>query len=279
MSEDNPSWDPAQYLRYADQRGRAFLDLIARVDARSPEYVVDLGCGPGNLTAVLAERWPNAEVIGVDASPEMIEAARRSAPAAAAGSANASASPRRPTFELGDLRTWRPSRPVDVLISNATLQWVPGYLDLLPALLEMVAPGGWFAFQVPGNFGEPSHRLLRELASEPPWSALLTGQAFEPPSSHDPEDYLDALAGLGCTLDAWETTYLFVLSGDDPVLEWMKGTGLRPYLGALADAGPEVVRRFEAEYGKRLRTAYPRRSYGTVLPYRRVFVVAHKASA
>src|SRR5690606_32437839 len=122
MSEDNPSWDPAQYLRYADQRGRAFLDLIARVDARSPEYVVDLGCGPGNLTAVLAERWPNAEVIGVDASPEMIEAARRSAPAAAAGSANASASPRRPTFELGDLRTWRPSRPVDVLISNATLQ-------------------------------------------------------------------------------------------------------------------------------------------------------------
>lgn len=273
MAQNNPPWDPEQYLRYADQRGRAFFDLLARVDTNSPASVVDLGCGPGHLTAVLAERWPEAEVVGVDASPEMIDAARRAEPGAEAPAR------RRPVFELGDLRTWRPPRPVDVLISNATLQWVPGHLELLPDLLAMVAPGGWFAFQVPGNFGEPSHRLLGELAAESPWSDLLAGHDFEPPSSHDPEGYLAMLAGDGNAVDAWETTYLFVLPGADPVLEWMRGTGLRPYLRALADAGPQAVRDFETEYGKRLRAAYPRQPFGTVLPYRRIFVVVRKAPA
>ncbi|CAA9406843.1 MAG: Trans-aconitate 2-methyltransferase, partial [uncultured Nocardioides sp.] len=139
------TWDPDRYLAFADERGRPFADLLARVGAEEPGTVVDLGCGPGNLTALLAARWPGARVVGLDSSAEMIEKAR------AAGSGI--------DYQVADLRGWRPSRPVDVLVSNATLQWVPGHLDLLPGLVEQVAPGGWLAFQVPANFDEPSHTI------------------------------------------------------------------------------------------------------------------------
>jgi trans-aconitate 2-methyltransferase len=172
-------------------------------------------------------------------------------------------------FDVTDLRDWAPASPVDVLVSNATLQWVPGHLDLLPRLVSAVAPGGWLAFQVPGNFDEPSHTIRRELAAEAPYDAHTGDVAV--PASHDPAVYFDALAALGCQVDAWETTYLHVLSGPDPVFTWVSGTGARPTLQALPD---DLRPAFEDEFRARLAAAYPERPYGVLLPFRRVFVVA-----
>lgn len=244
-------WDPDRYLTYADERGRPFVDLLARVGATAPASVADLGCGPGHLTSLLADRWPDAAVTGIDSSTEMVAAAHDE----------------RIRFEVGDVRSW--TGPVDVLVSNATLQWVPGHLDLLPRLVEQVTPGGWLAFQVPGNFEEPSHAIRTALAAEEPYAAHTRDAAV--PSSHDPAVYLDALARLGCTVDAWETTYLHVLTGPDPVFTWVSGTGARPTLQALPD---DLRPAFEAEFKARLAAAYPEQPYGVVLPFRRVFVVA-----
>ena len=249
-------WDPERYLTFADERGRPFADLLARIPGGEVDRVVDLGCGPGNLTAALARRWPSAEVLGLDSSPEMVARARQQGLS-------------RVRFETADLREWQAEAPVDVLVSNATLQWVPGHLDLLPRLVAQVAPGGWFAFQVPGNFDQPSHVLLHELAGEPEYRDQVRGVAR--PDAHDAETYLDALLELGCRVDAWETTYLHLLQGEDAVFTWVSGTGARPTLQAL----PEDARgRFETEYKRRLREAYPPGPRGTVLPFRRVFAVA-----
>jgi trans-aconitate 2-methyltransferase len=255
------SWDPAIYLRFADERSRPFFDLISRVAAGDPAMVVDLGCGPGNLTAELADRWPTAQVIGIDASEEMIEKAVEHRTG-------------RVEFRLADLRDWRPAAPVDVIISNATLQWVPGHRDLLPQLIKYLASGGWLAIQVPGNFTEPSHRLLRELAADTRFADFT--RAVEWPEVAEPVDYLDDLAGLGCQVEVWETTYLHVLTGTDPVFHWISGTGARPVIQALPN---DQRREFVTEYKSALRAAYPARTYGTVLPYRRIFVVAQLASA
>jgi trans-aconitate 2-methyltransferase len=255
------TWDPDRYLTYADERGRAFVELVARIGAPAPASVVDLGCGPGNLTSLLRERWPDADVSGLDSSPEMIEKARAVDPSIA--------------FEVADLRTWATEAdPVDVLVSNATLQWVPDHLDLLPSLVGRVRPGGWLAFQVPGNFEEPSHTIRRDLAAEAPYAEHTRDVAV--PSSHDPLVYLEALAGQGCTVDAWETTYLHVLTGPDPVFTWVSGTGARPTLQALPD---DLRPAFEAEFQRRLRAAYPGRDGRVVLPFRRIFVVAQVAGS
>jgi trans-aconitate 2-methyltransferase len=253
-------WDPERYLVYADERGRPFVDLVNRIDATDPRRVVDLGCGPGNLTGILPTRWPGADVLGIDASPEMVDRARADAVPGV-------------RFEAGDVRTWTAQRPVDVLVANATYQWVPGHLGLLPRLLDQVVAGGWFAFQVPGNHGEPSHVLLHELAADPRFAAYTDGVAR--PHSHDPQVYQDALLDLGCTVDAWETTYLHLLGGEDPVFTWISGTGARPTLQALPD---DLRAEFVAEYQERLRQAYVAGPHGTVLPFRRVFVVARKAA-
>jgi trans-aconitate 2-methyltransferase len=251
------TWDPDRYLTYADERGRPFVELVGRVDTAAPETVVDLGCGPGNLTALLAERWPEADIHGVDSSPEMIAKATQTHPEIG--------------FEVGDLRDWKPDAPVDVLVSNATLQWIPHHLDLLPALVAAVRPGGRLAFQVPGNFDEPSHTIRTELAGSAPYVEHTRGVAV--PSSHDPVTYLEALTELGCEVDAWETTYLHVLSGADPVFTWVSGTGARPTLQALPD---DLRPEFEREFKARLRAAYPERDGRVVLPFRRIFVVAHR---
>lgn len=251
-------WDPERYLVYADERGRPFVDLLARIDASAPARVVDLGCGPGNLISMLKARWPEADVLGVDSSPEMVERARASGIDGV-------------RFEVGDLRSWQPAEPVDVLIANATYQWVPGHLDLLPALVDHVAPGGWFAFQVPGNHHEPSHVLLHVLASDPRFAAYADGVAR--PFSHDPAVYAETLLGLGLRVDAWETTYLHLLAGEDPVFTWISGTGARPTLQALPD---DLREEFVAEYKALLREAYPPGPHGTVLPFRRVFAVAQR---
>lgn len=248
------TWDPERYLAYADERGRPFVELLARVPAVAPRSVVDLGCGPGTLTRLLAERWPTARVLGIDSSPQMVARGEDL-----------------PGVELAvaDLRTWEPTEPVDVLVSNATLQWVPGHLDLLPWLTGHVRPGGWFAFQVPGNFAEPSHTIRRDLAAQEPYAAFTGAVAV--PAAHDAATYLDALVRLGCEVDAWETTYLHVLTGEDPVFTWISATAAGPTLQALPD---DLRPGFEAELRHRLREAYPDGPAGAVLAFRRVFVVA-----
>jgi trans-aconitate 2-methyltransferase len=258
-----PTWDPRRYLAYADERGRPFVELLARVGAEDPADVVDLGCGPGNLTALLAARWPAARITGLDSSPEMIETARASVPGIA--------------FETRDLREWLAGTATvgaDVVVSNAVLQWVPGHLELLPALVDAVTPGGWLAFQVPGNFDQPSHTIRAELAAEAPYDEHTS--SVESPTAHDAATYLASLSGLGCSVDAWETTYLHVLHGEDPVFTWVSGTGARPTLHALEAADPRLRLSFEREFRRRLRAAYPDTGHGVVLPFRRVFAVAHK---
>lgn len=253
-------WDPTQYLRYADERARPFLELLARVPVESPETVVDLGCGPATLTALLRRRWPEARVTGVDSSPEMVARARAEVPDLEVLEA-----------DVADVAAWRTGEPLDVLVSNATLQWVPDHLDLLPALVDQVRPGGCLAFGVPGNFAEPSHTERVALAAEPPYAEHTAGAAS--PGAHDAATYLEVLTDLGCAVDAWETTYLHVLHGTDPVLEWIAGTSLRPTLQAL----PEELREpFCDELRRRLAAAYPDRGHGVVLPFRRVFVVARR---
>lgn len=251
------SWDPDRYLAYADERGRPFVELLARVEHPAAREVVDLGCGPGNLTDLLAARWPRARVTGLDSSPEMIEAAQ------SRGS--------RVEYGLADLRDWVPERPVDVLVSNATLQWVPGHLELLPRLVEALAPGGVVAFQVPGNLDQPSHLVRMELAAEEPYAPYTRDARY--PEAHDGVTYLRALQGLGCDVDTWETTYLHVLHGEDPVFTWTSGTGARPTIAAVPD---ELRPAFVAEFKRRLRAAYPDDGRGVVLPFRRVFAVARR---
>jgi trans-aconitate 2-methyltransferase len=254
-------WDPAIYLEFADERARPFGDLLVQVLADAPEQVVDLGCGPGQLTASLADRWPEASVLGVDASSEMIARAQVYAHSHL-------------RFVVQDLRDWRPEAPVDLIVSNATLQWVPEHRRLLPFLVESLAPDGWLAFQVPGNFDEPSHRLLHELADEPRFAPFTAGR--DRPESADAATYLADLTALGCTVNAWETTYLHLLTGPDPVFRWISGTGARPVLQAL----PEDRRvEFATEYKRRLAEAYPKQAHGTLLPFRRVFVVARRPPA
>jgi trans-aconitate 2-methyltransferase len=275
-------WDPSAYLRFGSERARPFFDLLTQVQAADPGYVVDLGCGPGNLTALLAARWPDAYVLGVDNSAEMIEVARAELAsavpagpdrgAAAPGAGRAAADGSRLAFARADIRTWQPGRPVDVFVCNAVLQWVPGHLNLLTSWAGWLAPGGWLAFQVPGNFDQPSHTILRDLAASARWRDLLAGVQLNR-QAMDPAAYLDVLTAAECEVDAWETTYLHVLHGENAVLDWYRGSGLRPVLAALT---PEDGAEFAAEYGAQLRAAYPPAPYGTVLPFRRIFVVAHR---
>jgi trans-aconitate 2-methyltransferase len=253
-------WDPGQYLRYADLRGRPFVELTARIAAPSPSYVVDLGCGTGELTAALAERWPQATVVGVDSSPDMVATAQVHAIDA------------RLSFECADLRDWRPAREVDVVTANAVLQWVPDHLEMLGGLVGRLARGGWLAFQVPDNFTEPSHTLLRDLRLSPRWKDRLGEGADRTAGVERPDIYLRALLDLGLDADVWQSTYLQVLAGDDAVLEWVKGTALRPVLTLLDDESEREE--FLAEYAAALRAAYPRETFGTVFPFRRTFAVA-----
>jgi len=259
MSRD--IWDPKTYARYADERSRPFAELLARVRAQRPGYVVDAGCGTGELTADLVRRWPEATVEGFDSSPSMITKARELDTAA--------------RFAVADVTTWHPDRPVDVIVSNAVLQWVPEHRDVLERWADALSPGGWLAFQVPGNHHAPSHVAIRELCASSAWSDRLGDYGRADPVG-SPLDYLDLLGAAGCRVDAWETTYVHVLTaaeGRDPVLDWVSGTTLRPVLDRLT---PEEGERFGAELAERLERAYPAREYGTPFPFRRIFVVGQR---
>ncbi|MGX5714723.1 trans-aconitate 2-methyltransferase [Arthrobacter sp. MAHUQ-56] len=255
-------WDPAKYVQFGDYRDRPFFDLTGRIRTENPGLVVDLGCGPGNLTATLARRWPGAEVVGLDSSAEMLSRA--------AGVAAGLPSLR---FELADIAGWMPSPEADVVVSNAALQWVPRHQELMRGWLAALRPGAWFAMQVPGNFNAPSHALMRQLGSSERWAAKLGGVLRGGESVGEPADYLGILLDAGCAADAWETSYQQVLPGEDPVLEWVRGTALRPVLAALP---PEDATAFEGEYAAVLREAYPRGAHGTVFPFRRIFAVGRK---
>jgi trans-aconitate 2-methyltransferase len=264
------SWDPDQYLMFEQERARAFHDLVAQVSDLRPGTIADLGCGPGHLTATLADRWPEASVTGVDSSSDMIETARELARAG------------RLTFVSSRIEDWRPEQPVDLIVSNAALQWVPSHVDLLPVwLADYVNPGGAVAFQVPASGGSAASVAIRTVAASPEWAPRLGAIALGrgPRSAGSPvltpDAYVELLAGLGYQVDGWETTYLHVLPGDDPVLEWFAGTGLRPYLDVL-DGDTQAVASFRRDVARALRESYPPQPYGTILPFRRIFVVARR---
>ncbi|MFJ5958593.1 trans-aconitate 2-methyltransferase [Paenarthrobacter sp. NPDC092416] len=255
-------WDPSKYVEFGNHRDRPFHDLVARVLADDPQKVVDLGCGPGNLTATLSVRWPEARVVGLDSSAEMLAKAE----------SQAQQFPRL-EFGLADIADWSPDQDTDVVVTNAALQWVPGHQEMLGKWLRALKPGAWFALQVPGNFTSPSHTLMRTLAESGDWAAKLSGVLRHDGAVAGPADYLETMLDAGCSADAWETTYQQVLQGPDPVLEWVRGTGLRPVLAALS---PEDAAAFEEQYSALLRDAYPTTRHGTVFPFRRIFAVARK---
>lgn len=249
-----PTWDDQQYLKFADERTRAARDLLARVPLDAAQHIVDLGCGPGNSTALLAERWPQARIVGVDSSAEMLRTARRDLPQL--------------EWVEADLRTWRPQAPVDLLFANAVMQWLPDHARLLPALLQQVRPGGVLAIQMPCNFDEPSHRLMRETPG--PWAERVAGaRAIAPVAG--PAWYYDLLAPHAGRIDLWQTTYQHVLADAQAIVEWVRGTGLRPYLEALHE---DERNAYLAAYLAAIDDAYPVRSDGRRLfPFPRLFMI------
>jgi len=249
-----PSWQPAQYLKFSEERTRPCRDLVARIDLSTPRRVIDLGCGPGNSTEILAERWPAAELTGFDSSPEMIAAARKAHPDW--------------RWTASDIAQWAATadEPYDLVFSNAALQWVSDHAAVFPQLL---ARGRVFAMQIPGNWDGPAHRIMREVAKQYP----LEGRVREW-FSHDAAFYYDALAPHAARLDLWETEYLHIMDSAEAIVEWYKGTGMRPFLNALVSDAERA--RFTADYLEAIRAEYTPQSDGKVLfPFRRIFAIAY----
>ncbi|HTF35558.1 MAG TPA: methyltransferase domain-containing protein [Myxococcota bacterium] len=257
-SSESPRWDPAQYAQFRRERARPFHDLLARVPNRDIRAVADLGCGSGELTRELQERWPQAEVWGVDQSAEML------------ASATALPGPGHLSFVRSDLREWRPGRPLDLIVSNAALHWVPDHAPLLEHLAGLLAPGGVLAVQIPNNWEEASHRILAELSAEEPWASRL-GSVHGPQPIASAAWYLEQLVRLGLEAEAWETTYYHPLPAASAIVDWMKGTALRPVLAALSQAD---AREFEAALEGRIAQAYAPGPHGVIFPFRRLFFVA-----
>lgn len=251
-------WDPDLYLAFAEQRARPARELLARIPNQGAAAVVDLGCGPGNLTLRLRARWPTANYMGVDASTEMLERAAETHPEL--------------RWIRADIATWTPEEPVDVLFSNAALQWVDDHAAVLPRLIGGLAPGGTMAVQMPANFGAPTHTTIGDVVRSRAWSVEL-GELLRVRPVHDPEWYHDLLAPLVAGIDIWSTTYLQELQGTDAVTRWVSGTALRPFLNALAD--PAERDAFVEAYRAGVEPHYPSRPDGTtLLPFTRLFLVA-----
>jgi trans-aconitate 2-methyltransferase len=253
------SWDPAQYLRFAGERLRPAIDLLARVPLDAPASVVDLGCGTGNVTAILRQRFPTANLLGVDGSDDMLAKAR----GAVAGA----------RFELADFATWSPAEPPDLIYSNAALHWAGGHETLFPRLVSLLAPGGVLAVQMPAMHNEPLRALQNEVAATGPWASILADADFArgllPVGA-----YYDLLRPRVTELDMWESIYLHVLQGEDAVTEWAAGSSLRPFLDRLP---PGLREQYRAAYSTALAPHYPRRADGsTLLPFRRLFLVVRR---
>ena len=252
-------WNPAQYLRYDSERLRPALDLMARIQVDLPKTVFDLGCGTGTVTGILKDRWPNANVTGVDSSASMLE--------------------RTVNVETGvnwqhaDLNDWQPEHPTDIVYSNAALHWLDDHETLFPRLMKAVKPGGVLAVQMPENFSAPSHTSIADTVREADWHERLAPYQREQPVS-EPSFYYDLLSPLSSSIDMWETTYMHILEGDDPIVEWTKGTMLRPLLDHLTE---KEAFSFIASYTKKVAKAYPHRADGkTVFPFKRLFILATK---
>jgi trans-aconitate 2-methyltransferase len=257
-----PTWDAKQYLTFNDQRTRPCRELAERVELDRPGSIIDLGCGPGNSTAVLAQRWPDSSISGLDSSPEMIAAARKSDPA-------------RP-FRVADISDWAngDGEIHDLVFSNAAIQWVNDHAAVLPRLMKHVAPGGAFAMQVPCNDDAPAHVIMREMAESPGWHSRFASGWHEW-HIHEPFFYYDVLAPHAATLDVWVTEYIHIMENSEAIVQWYKGTALRAFLDVLPTA--EEKQAFEAEYTQHIRQAYPVRADGRmVFPFRRLFVIAYR---
>jgi trans-aconitate 2-methyltransferase len=253
------SWSPAQYTKFERERNRPVLDLLAQIPNTAVSRAVDIGCGPGNSTELLRARFPGAVVSGMDSSAEMIEAARKRLPEV--------------PFEVDDISSWQNPGPFDVIFSNAVLQWVPDHQSLLTALIAKLAPRGSLAVQIPDNLAEPSHRLMREIATDGPWAGKLAGAAESHAHRHGAEWYYRILKDLGTEVNLWRTTYYHPLDGGaNAIVEWFKSTGLRPFLAPLAEVEQtEFLARYEAAVAK----AYLALPDGTILlPFPRLFFIA-----
>jgi trans-aconitate 2-methyltransferase len=256
------AWSPSQYLRFEDERSRPARDLLAQVPLVAPRRIVDIGCGPGNSTELLAARYPEAEVIGLDSSPEMLAAARKRLPECA--------------FVEADITAWRPDEPVNLLFANAVLQWVPDHLAVLARLFGGLAPGAALAVQMPDNLREPSHALMHAVAANGPWmarfAAPIVREEIPPPSA-----YYDLFASSAARIDIWHTVYQHPLDGPAAIVDWVRATGLRPYLARLEEGDHAA---FLAEYESELARAYPPLTDGKVLfRFPRLFVVATRTDA
>lgn len=252
-----PSWSVGQYLKFAPERTRAAAELLARVPLMTPRKVVDVGCGPGNSTELLVDRFPDAPVIGFDTSEAMLDAARKRLP--------------RVRFELADVAAWSPAGDTDLVFSNAVFQWVPGHLDILARLLEALPPGAVLAVQMPDNKSEPNHVLMRDAAAAIGRRDAVDRAEGQRDGIHSAGMYYDRLAPFTTAVDIWNSTYFHVVDGHAGVVDWLKGTGLRPYLEAL-DASEEQL--FLEAYLERLAAAYPTHANGKVLlRFPRLFLV------
>ena len=252
------TWSAAQYVKFEHERTRPVCDLVARIPLTHVETAADIGSGPGNSTDVLRERYPEARIIGLNSSPDMIVAARKRLPDIA--------------FEVADIRRWRPKEPLDVILANAVLQWIPDHETLFPALIAKLKPGGALAAQMPDNLDEPSHRLMGEVASDGPWAAKLKDAAAARTERHLADWYFRLLRAHAPHVDIWRTTYFHPLAGARAIVEWLKGTGLRPFLDPLDESERQA---FLARYEGRITKAYPAEPDGTVLlPFPRLFVIA-----
>jgi trans-aconitate 2-methyltransferase len=252
------TWSAAQYLKFEEERTRPVRDLVQRIPLANVARAADIGCGPGNSTEVLRERYPHALILGIDSSPDMIEAARKRLPGVA--------------FEVADIRHWRPEAPLDAILANASLQWVADHETLAPALFGALKPDGALAVQMPDNLEEPSHRLMREIAADGPWAAKLKDAAKARAERNGAEWYFRLLRAHAPHVDIWRTTYFHPLAGARAIVEWVKGTGLRPFLDPLEESERQA---FLARYEDAIAKAYPAEPDGTVLlHFPRLFFVA-----
>jgi trans-aconitate 2-methyltransferase len=255
-----PEWDATTYLQFANERTRPSLDLVQRIGMPDPRRIIDLGCGPGNSTEVLRRRWPEAEVTGLDSSPKMIESARASWP--------------EHQWILEDAATWTAGEPFDLVFTNAMLQWLPDHARLLPRLFEQVAPGGALAAQLPAHYELPMHREIVEVSRDAAWDGRMQ-EARNALTKQPASFYYDTLQPLAARIDLWETIYYHEVPGPEALIEWFRGTGMRPFLEALSSDQERA--RFETMLLKRYITSYPRRPSGLVLfPFRRLFFIAYR---
>ncbi|MTH76916.1 trans-aconitate 2-methyltransferase [Paracoccus aestuariivivens] len=252
-------WSAAQYSKFLDDRTRPARDLLSAVPLQSPAHIVDLGCGPGNSTALLTDRYPQARVVGVDSDPDMIAAAQKALPAC--------------EFAKERIETWRSPVPADLIFANASLQWVDNHETLFPELLDQIAPGGVLAVQMPDNLDEPSHRAMRQVASNPRWESRLAKANARRQPLIAPHTLYGLLREKVARLDIWRTTYHFELAGIDAIIEWFKGSALRPYLEALT---PEEAADFLLAYRELIAPSYPESDGMTLLPFPRYFFVAQR---